>query len=203
MSELCSAAESWAGAPAPSSRRGRKRRALRPVLASNSTRGFHELSMERQTNMNASRWRILGLGGTWRSERGPANEPQPPAGAQCPKWLAAEAKREWKRLAPWLESQGLLTQGDQAAFAGYCSAWARWVRFERLVQREKAADVAIGQGYVNAATKALHQLTQLLARFGLSPSDRNSVAAVPPHRPGRQTKLGSFLAGAMAGGADA
>ena len=107
-----------------------------------------------------------------------------------------------RNLKP-LESQGLLTQGDQAAFAGYCSAWARWVRFERLVQREKAADVAIGQGYANAATKALHQLTQLLARFGLSPSDRNQVAAVPPRPPGQQTKLGSFLAGAKAGGADA
>src|SRR6266404_8837823 len=105
-----------------------------------------------------------------------ANEPQPPAGAECPTWLAREARREWRRLAPWLESQGLLTLADQNAFDGYCAAYARWQRFERLTQKE-SADVAIGQGYANAATKALAQLTQLLARFGLSPSDRNQVTA--------------------------
>ena len=128
--------------------------------------------------------------GTFRSDRGSPNEPQPPAGAVCPKWLAREAKAEWKRLAPWLESQGLLTLADQSAFCGYCAAWSRWIRFEKLVQKERAADVAIGQGYVNAATKALQQLTQILARFGLSPSDRNQVVAKPPSE---RSKLGRFL----------
>src|SRR5438046_1986941 len=119
------------------------------------------------------------LRGTFRKDRGSANEPRPPLGAVCPKWLAPAAKKEWQRLAGWLESEGLLTIADEAAFAGYCAAFARWHRFERLAAKARA-DVAISQGYASAATKALHQLSQLLARFGLSPSDRNSVVANPP-----------------------
>ena len=132
--------------------------------------------------------RLKVLRGTDRADRGSQNEPDPPIGAKCPKWLPREAKREWRRLAPWLESQGLLTQADQAAFAGYCAAYARWHRFERLANKE-SPEVAIGQGFANAATKALHQLTQLLARFGLSPSDRTQVVANPR---GEDNPFGEF-----------
>ena len=47
------------------------------------------------------------------------NEPKPDASIpKCPAWLSKEAKREWKRLVPFLEQAGLLTQVDRAAFAG-------------------------------------------------------------------------------------
>ena len=56
------------------------------------------------------------------------NEPKPDASVpKCPAWLSREAKREWKRLVPFLEQAGLLTQIDRAAFAGYCQSYADWV----------------------------------------------------------------------------
>ena len=49
-----------------------------------------------------------------------ANEPIPPQGeVKCPSWLLPEAKKEWKRLAPAMESMGILTLADEKAFAGY------------------------------------------------------------------------------------
>ena len=52
------------------------------------------------------------------------HEPVPPkATIKCPAWLEPEAKKEWKRLAPALESMGVLTSVDISAFAGYCQAY--------------------------------------------------------------------------------
>ena len=43
-------------------------------------------------------------------------EPTPPKGTiRCPNWLEAEAKKEWKRLAPSLEAMGVLTTADITA----------------------------------------------------------------------------------------
>src|ERR1700680_4917197 len=69
-------------------------------------------------------------------------EPQPLVGDPgCPSWLDAEAKREWKRIAPELVSLGLLTILDRATFAAYCQAWAdlhalktELRRFKRIIE---------------------------------------------------------------------
>ena len=54
-------------------------------------------------------------------------EPKPERKAPpCPKWLEPEAKKEWRRLSKQLEQIGVLTEVDQAAFASYCQAYARW-----------------------------------------------------------------------------
>jgi P27 family predicted phage terminase small subunit len=130
------------------------------------------------------------IAGTLRKHRANPREPEPPTGAVCPEWLAEDGRREWARLAPWLEGQGLLTIADQAAYAGYCAAFARWRRFEQLAQQAQPA-LAIKAGYANAATKALQQLHGYLSLFGLSPSDRARVSAEPP----KGSKLGTFLKG--------
>jgi P27 family predicted phage terminase small subunit len=50
-----------------------------------------------------------------------------------PKWLEPEAKKEWRRLARQLEQIGVLTEVDQAAFASYCQAYARWKEAEEFI----------------------------------------------------------------------
>jgi P27 family predicted phage terminase small subunit len=134
------------------------------------------------------------LEGTFRKDRATAHEPQPPAGATCPDWLAPTAKAEWQRLAPWLEGQGLLTIADEAAFAGYCAAFARWRRFEELAN-DATPEEAVAKGYTNAATKSLQQLHGYLSLFGLSPSDRSRVTG----KPEKESKLGRFLKGGRRG----
>ena len=58
-------------------------------------------------------------------------EPKPEKKAPpCPKWLEPEAKKEWRRLSKQLEQIGVLTEVDQAAFASYCQAYARWKEAE-------------------------------------------------------------------------
>lgn len=64
------------------------------------------------------------------------NEPQPEKKApRCPSWLEPEAKKEWKRMAKTLETIGVLTQVDKAAFAGYCQAYARWKEAEEFLSK--------------------------------------------------------------------
>jgi P27 family predicted phage terminase small subunit len=52
---------------------------------------------------------------------------------KCPAHLSAEAKLEWKRLAPQLEELGLISGLDLAAFAMYCQAYGRWVFAEKRI----------------------------------------------------------------------
>ena len=73
------------------------------------------------------------------------NEPKLDASVpKCPAWLSKEAKREWKRLVPFLEQAGLLTQVDRAAFAGYCQSYADWVGVHCTGKSENHAEILHG-----------------------------------------------------------
>ena len=66
----------------------------------------------------------------------PLNEAEPKPAKKappCPKWLEPEAKKEWRRLSKQLEAIGVLTEVDQAAFASYCQAYARWKEAEEFM----------------------------------------------------------------------
>ena len=62
------------------------------------------------------------------------NEPQPALGApNPPTWLSAEARAEWKRVAPELIRVGVLARVDRAILVGYCESWAMFPNAQRLV----------------------------------------------------------------------
>ena len=101
-----------------------------------------------------------------------------PRGAvTCPEWLTAEARAEWRRLAPALTKAGLLTPLDRSAFATYCQSFARWKECQRGVEES-------GQLYLSATGRLLERpevaMAQRFAReareigadFGLSPASR-------------------------------
>ena len=54
----------------------------------------------------------------------------------CPKHLLPEAKKEWRRIAPELQSLGLISKLDRTALALYCQAYAWLVWHEQLLQRD-------------------------------------------------------------------
>lgn len=54
----------------------------------------------------------------------------------CPTWLDAAARAEWKRVIPILDAMGLVGKIDRAAIAGYCVAYARWTEAEQILNRE-------------------------------------------------------------------
>jgi P27 family predicted phage terminase small subunit len=120
------------------------------------------------------------------------NEPKPePTAPPCPYWLPLLAKREWRRLAPRLELLGLLTEIDQAAFAGYCCLVSRWRQAEALIEKEGMVCTAPdGRQKSHPATRVAFQSLQLLLKFagdfGLTPSSRSRINVLAPARKSRE-----------------
>jgi P27 family predicted phage terminase small subunit len=109
------------------------------------------------------------------------NEPQPEKKApRCPSWLEPEAKKEWKRMAKTLETIGVLTQVDKAAFAGYCQAYARWKEAEEFLSKhgtifktpsgyiQQVPQVSIAQAYLKV-------MKDFCSEFGLTPAARTRI----------------------------
>ena len=111
------------------------------------------------------------------------HEPVPPKGAiRCPAWLEAEAKKEWKRLAPSLEAMGVLTAVDITAFAGYCQAYARWKEAEEFITQHGSI-LRTKSGYVqpvpqvSIAQTYLKIMNRFAEQFGLTPAARSRIIA--------------------------
>ena len=124
--------------------------------------------------------------------RRPLNEAAPtyPEGAgEPPEHFAEEARAEWVRVSTLMAAGAILTQGDRAVLALYCSVWSKWLRADRMVARSgevlKAADGGLYQNpYLAVANRALEQLARLAAQLGLDPTARTRVTAKPYARPG-------------------
>lgn len=111
------------------------------------------------------------------------SEPKPLKKApSCPKWLETEAKREWRRLAKQMESIGILTDVDMAAFAGYCQAYARWKEAEEFITQHGTI-VRTPSGYwqqvpqVSIAQTYLKVMSKFAEQFGLTPAARSRIVA--------------------------
>lgn len=116
----------------------------------------------------------------------PKGEPQPTPGVPTrPEWLSAEAKREWRRVAPELARLGLLTKVDRALLAAYCECWAQYVAAVKDI-RKHGTTFTTDKGYegprpaVGIAAKMIEKMGQLSAKFGFTPSDRAKLAMPEP-----------------------
>ena len=107
------------------------------------------------------------------------DEPTPESGAVCPDWLSDKAKIEWGRLAPILESCGILTKADEDTLAAYCDAL---VNFKRCTKSLESGEL-VEDGKINPMVRAQRNYAELLTKFGtrlgLSPSDRTSLKVSP------------------------
>ena len=133
-----------------------------------------------------------------------AAEPRFPAGApKCPAWLPPEAKKVWKRAAPLLEANGLITLGDEDTFAAYCVAAAEHQAATVILAREGPTITVGGTRYgengegpliggqvqphpaIARQRSAWAALRQYSAMFGLDPSSRGRLAV--PGQQGEKT----------------
>lgn len=111
----------------------------------------------------------------------PRDEPQPEKGARCPADLSADAKREWKRLAPILERMKVLTEADVTALANLC---------RDIVDEQAAAESLKEQGTVRAIAdtgfvqvnplfriqaELRSRINRALREFGLTPASRTRI----------------------------
>lgn len=116
-------------------------------------------------------------------------------GVAPPAWLKLEGRTIWHRLTPHLRAAKLLTPADAETFARYCRNFARWLKLQRVLDREgetyetetygMAADGGEARG---SKLKRAHPAfliadrleRQLLAaedRFGLNPAERQRIFA--------------------------
>jgi P27 family predicted phage terminase small subunit len=115
-----------------------------------------------------------------RADRINDREPVPPVGAiVCPQWASDGAREIWARLAPDLEKRKVLTTWDVDAFLILCEALARYRNATALVNGS-ALLVQGGSGLMKnpalqVQAEAERTFLTYAARFGLTPSDRQSI----------------------------
>lgn len=132
----------------------------------------------------------------------------------APKHLGAEARKEWKRITPLLESLGLISGLDRTALGLYCQVAGRLAELETAFNGQVAkrmedegmtyADAVYACSYsvtpsgyaqqsviVQLIGKHREQVNRYLMHFGLSPAARGRVQAsnhLQPTLPGIEPK---------------
>jgi P27 family predicted phage terminase small subunit len=120
-------------------------------------------------------------------------EPTPtPELLPCPPHITGDAKAEWERISPKLYRLGLLSEIDGAALAGYCQSYAIWADATRNM--EKLGYIVEINGhpqqspYYNVMNRALKEMKAFMVEFGMTPSSRSRISALPPAPPSKSTK---------------
>ena len=128
------------------------------------------------------------LRGETRPSRVNRNEPKPPlpARVEAPDYLDADARIVWDRLAPSLITRGVLTAWDIDLFAAYCTAVVHHRPAVRLVNESavliKTPDGVSKHPAMQVVRDQAQLMTTIGGRFGLTPSDRSSIAVEPEER---------------------
>ena len=96
--------------------------------------------------------------------------------------LKGEGLRVWKRLAPKMAKQGVLTEADWSIFTQYCDAIS--LRFDLKRQmakilRTKEPDMDAWHKLFRAYNANEKLLTKVSTELGLSPSSRSKVTKSP------------------------
>ena len=123
-------------------------------------------------------------------------EPDPePAIPSCPSFLNKEARREWRRVSKLLFANGLMTQLDRAALAGYCDAYARAAEASRQLQKyglivKSPNGYPMQSPYLAILNTALQEMRAFCTEFGMTPSSRSRVKTTNPKQ---RSLFGDFL----------
>lgn len=99
-----------------------------------------------------------------------------------PPFLGTYGKKEWKRIAPLILKNKLLTNADINTLAAYCQSYNRWVEAEKEVRirgftTETDKGNIIQRPEVGIANKAMENMVKFAKEFGLTPSSRVDLHA--------------------------
>jgi len=119
------------------------------------------------------------------------NEPEPPTSKpKLPRYLGATAKTAWKKLYKVLDEMSLLSSADHLSMELYAQAYQDYRKACVNVEKFGQVIVTVKGGRTYAARnpfdivqerKAL-LLVRLLTEFGLTPSSRARVHAMPKQK---------------------
>lgn len=131
--------------------------------------------------------------GTFRKDRNPSNEPEPAKYAEAPKppsHLGKYGKKLWKKLAPQLVEQGLLTVLDNQALELLCETYDQYRQAHEAVyyvrdadgkrRRQSLGDYLRGRNSqtmpeYQAMNRNYAEIIRLLREFGMTPVARNRI----------------------------
>lgn len=122
------------------------------------------------------------LRGETRPSRVNRNEPKPPVDEIVvpPTYLDADARAVWARLAPSLHARGVLTAWDADLFGTFCTAVVHHRRAVELVNQANVLLKTPSGVTKHPAMQIIRDqaaiMTTVGGRFGLTPSDRSSLA---------------------------
>ncbi len=124
----------------------------------------------------------------------PLNEQEPrydPKLLKPPAFLSREAKAHWRCLAQLLYAQGILTEVDVGTLAVCCQAYGRWLQAEKALAALAKMDPdgfgllvkyrggAVKNPLVGMAHRAMEFYLRAAGEFGLTPSSRSRISALP------------------------
>ena len=99
---------------------------------------------------------------------------------KCPAHLDADARREWRRLAPILERMRVLTEADEIALGNLCVQYATLIKAQRLLDKSGLL-LKTKSGYVQQSplvsivANCVEQVNKLCREFGLTPASRTRL----------------------------
>jgi P27 family predicted phage terminase small subunit len=106
------------------------------------------------------------------------------SGGKAPAWLTGEGLAIWRKNAPILRGQKLLSAADEPAFARYCRNFAKWLDLRKGLDRDGYtydAETTSGGKLRRAdpsfliADRLERQLLAMEDRFGMNPSERQRL----------------------------
>lgn len=121
--------------------------------------------------------------------------PQIPA---CPDYMSEEAKAEWWRVVPVLDSLGLLTEADGAVLEAYCNSYGNMVTAQKHINTHGVMyESASGLLKQNPAVQVLYASMLAVRAFasllGLSPAARSRLSI--PNPDPEEDEMDRFLRG--------
>jgi phage terminase small subunit len=117
--------------------------------------------------------RLHVLTGTFRKDRhgGRRNEPRyAPMRGSAPAWVGRHGRALWRRIAPALVAEGVLTEADRAIFETFCALYG-------------ALREAVAAG-APLPLKATAEFRHHANALGLTPSARSKVSGHAPRETG-------------------
>ena len=109
--------------------------------------------------------------------------PEPPA------HITGRAREHWDYVCEQLNRYGMLARTDMGQLAAMCTAWARYVEAEEMIELA-ASQAPMSKGWLQkkdgggmtvapwlrVSRDAIDQYSRLAAKFGLSPVDRMRIS---------------------------
>jgi P27 family predicted phage terminase small subunit len=110
-----------------------------------------------------------------------------PHSGTAPKFLTTLARREWRRIAPQLVSEGAFARVDEMLLAQYCEAVAGWLRTLAHITKHGDTMLALARTKTGSTSKFYRnpsidannryaaQMHEGAKKFGLTPRDREAI----------------------------